>query len=413
MAAPVFFHGKQIVVRRDVEPAGALMRLANTAKPVFVFWRDSPSAPRNSEVRGEFWDVGRLERTDSRFSNVNFQPILDAASNGQWPARDQVFMILSASTVESPLPDGSEAAGARARAGSVHRQRRDGHRALPRRQPVRRSAAGRGDEGPLGLRAAVGRRRDLGERRPSARARASISTSTRASTPAAGSRSPARCAATARCRGSRRPRSPRPPRRRETVVEVALPPPPAAACPRSSSARRPPDETDADRAAPDPDPVFARHGRQDVHATGSGSPTPAPRPTGAPATPPPFTVRYIDGNRALEIKLVGAARSLPHGEGRSARRASSATSTTSRSRRTRSRSRRAGDAAASSSTVSSQEISETQAVQELLVRRYDPWPPSAHGPPEPSCDWHRSSRSAARRNRRLHRLDDPRRRTRR
>src|SRR4029079_12876289 len=39
-----------------------------------------------------------------RFSNVNFQAILDAASNGQWPARDQVFVILGARTTESPLP---------------------------------------------------------------------------------------------------------------------------------------------------------------------------------------------------------------------------------------------------------------------------------------------------------------------
>ena len=40
IAAPVFFHGKQVAVRRDVEPAGQLMKLAGTAKPVFVFWRD-------------------------------------------------------------------------------------------------------------------------------------------------------------------------------------------------------------------------------------------------------------------------------------------------------------------------------------------------------------------------------------
>src|SRR5438045_5329680 len=105
VASPVFFHGKQIVVRRDVEPSGTLMRLASTPKPVFVFWRDASSARGNSEVRGEFWDVGRLERTDSRFSTVNFQPILDAASNGQWPGRDQVFIMLNATVAASPLPD--------------------------------------------------------------------------------------------------------------------------------------------------------------------------------------------------------------------------------------------------------------------------------------------------------------------
>ena len=104
-----------------------------------------------------------------------------------------------------------EPAGARARAGALHRQRGDGHGPLPRRQPVRAICrTRRGHQGPLGLRAAVGGRRDLGQRRAPARAAASISTSTRASTPATGSRSPARCAATGRCRGSRRPRSPRP-----------------------------------------------------------------------------------------------------------------------------------------------------------------------------------------------------------
>ena len=43
--------------------------------------------------------------TDARFSTVNFQPILDAASNGQWPPRDQVFVILGANAVESALPE--------------------------------------------------------------------------------------------------------------------------------------------------------------------------------------------------------------------------------------------------------------------------------------------------------------------
>ena len=71
---------------------------------MFVFWRESPNVGSNSEVRGEFWDIGRLERTDSRFSGVNFQPILDTM-NGQWPSRDQVFMILDASAVPSPLPE--------------------------------------------------------------------------------------------------------------------------------------------------------------------------------------------------------------------------------------------------------------------------------------------------------------------
>ena len=104
VASPVFFNGKPVAVRRDVEPAGRLIRLAGTAKPVFVFWRDRPGVTSNAEIRGDFWDIGRLERTDPRFSSVDFQAILDMAPNNQWPGHDQMFMILNATAADSPLP---------------------------------------------------------------------------------------------------------------------------------------------------------------------------------------------------------------------------------------------------------------------------------------------------------------------
>ena len=103
-AWPVYFHGKQVAVRRDVEPAGGLIKLANTAKPVFVEWSERPGVTSNSEVRGEFWDLGRLDRTDPRLP-PDVTSILDYATHGQWPAHDQVFVILKATALDSPLPD--------------------------------------------------------------------------------------------------------------------------------------------------------------------------------------------------------------------------------------------------------------------------------------------------------------------
>ena len=104
VATPLFFHGKQVVVRRDAAEAGQLWRLANTSKPIFVFWKERPSLAADSEIRGEFWDLGRLQRDDSRFSGIDFTQLLEVAAHGQWPPRDQVFMIMGATTVESPLP---------------------------------------------------------------------------------------------------------------------------------------------------------------------------------------------------------------------------------------------------------------------------------------------------------------------
>ena len=104
VATPVFYHGRQITVRQAIGGSLELTRLEDTSKPIFVFWREQPSAVRDAEVRGEFWDLGRLQRDDSRFSNYNFDRVIEAVSSGIWPGRDRVFVILSATLVEAPLP---------------------------------------------------------------------------------------------------------------------------------------------------------------------------------------------------------------------------------------------------------------------------------------------------------------------
>jgi len=298
VAAPVFFHGKQIAVRRDVEPSGSLLRLAGTSKPIFVYWRESSSAPSNSEVRGEFWDVGRLERTDSRFSNVNFQPILDAASGGQWPPRDQVFLILNASTVESPLPNDpsiraialapDQYAGkgvtltGRFRGANLYADLPMGAGTKGRWDFVLQSAdsaiwvtgvrpRGRGFDLDINSRLDTGRWLQVAGtvRRIGSLAYIEATSLSEATAPT------------------------------ETVVEVALPPPPPPPAPEVVFSAPIPEEIDADRSGAiriqfsrDMDP---RSFRDKVRITYVGA------PEGAAALPQ-ITVRYIEGNRALEIK---------------------------------------------------------------------------------------------------------------
>jgi len=105
VAAPVFFHSKQVVVRSGVVESGGVIQLANARKPIFVVWREATTARSDTEIRGEFWDIGRLQQDDSRFSTVDFKTLLQVANGGQWPGRDQVFVLLSATSVESPLPN--------------------------------------------------------------------------------------------------------------------------------------------------------------------------------------------------------------------------------------------------------------------------------------------------------------------
>lgn len=105
-ASPVFFHGKQIVVLGGIsESARDLVKLEPEAgAPIFLFFRDRPSRS-TGEVRGEFWDLGRLTEGDSRFSSYDFKPVLEATTQGRWPGRDQVFVLLGVTVTESTLPD--------------------------------------------------------------------------------------------------------------------------------------------------------------------------------------------------------------------------------------------------------------------------------------------------------------------
>lgn len=105
ISAAVFFHGKQVVIRQPIAGETEPFRLEGTSKPVFVFWKEPPSRA-DGELRGEFWDLGRLQEGDARFSSYNFRPVLDAASQGVWPTRDRVFVILNATLVDAAMPPG-------------------------------------------------------------------------------------------------------------------------------------------------------------------------------------------------------------------------------------------------------------------------------------------------------------------
>lgn len=103
VGAPVFFHGKRIAIRHPLETDGDLVRLAGTARPVYVYWQQRPQR-QEGEIRGEFWDIGRFEEFDPRFAGYDFRPMLDAASKGQWPPRERLYVIVGASLVENQLP---------------------------------------------------------------------------------------------------------------------------------------------------------------------------------------------------------------------------------------------------------------------------------------------------------------------
>lgn len=98
IASARFFHGRSVVLRQPVAQEGAYPRLANTTRPVFVFWRGRQMTS-GEEIRGDFWDVGRIEQGDSRFTQYDLAGLLLAVNEGRWPARDQIYVLVGASAM--------------------------------------------------------------------------------------------------------------------------------------------------------------------------------------------------------------------------------------------------------------------------------------------------------------------------
>lgn len=111
--SPMFFHGKRVAVYGQVVEAGEQSRLQiaveeaafgkRTIPLVFVFWKEQPSRPEG-EIRGEFWDLGRINADDGRFSAYDFKRMLETATNGRWPGPDELFVLLGADMIDAPLP---------------------------------------------------------------------------------------------------------------------------------------------------------------------------------------------------------------------------------------------------------------------------------------------------------------------
>ena len=113
VSAPLFYHGKQVALYGAVEQVGQQGRLQVAVDEaafsrrkiphIFVFWREQPSRTEG-EIRGEFWDLGRIDANDGRFSQYDFKPILETVTQGRWPSREELYVVVGATMVDSPLP---------------------------------------------------------------------------------------------------------------------------------------------------------------------------------------------------------------------------------------------------------------------------------------------------------------------
>jgi Bacterial Ig-like domain len=101
---PTFYHLRPVVIigTLTVEPNGTL-RLRDESSSIRVIFKDG--LPEGlSEVRGEFWDMGRMNHDDPRFSSYDMKGTFQIDPEGAWPRPGEVTAIVASAITPATFP---------------------------------------------------------------------------------------------------------------------------------------------------------------------------------------------------------------------------------------------------------------------------------------------------------------------
>ena len=104
-AYPGFFHNRPILVVGTVSTDDKGIRVADDNGTFKVIFKGS--APDGAdEIRGEFWDLGRMKADDPQLASYNLLETFGIDPNGAWPRPGEVTAII-ATAIARPRSDAS------------------------------------------------------------------------------------------------------------------------------------------------------------------------------------------------------------------------------------------------------------------------------------------------------------------
>ena len=92
-AFPSFYNGQQIVLRAELRQEGSRATLAAGDHTIPAFVASGVSGSGDLEVRGELWDIGRLQPDDFRLSGKDLRGLLGVDPTAGWPRPGEVLVV--------------------------------------------------------------------------------------------------------------------------------------------------------------------------------------------------------------------------------------------------------------------------------------------------------------------------------
>jgi len=100
---PGFYHGRPILIVGTVTTTEAGSRVADDNASIRLLAK-GPTPDGLDEVRGEFWDIGRMKPDDPQLANYDLKRTFNIDQTGSWPRPGEVTAIIATSVTQAQLP---------------------------------------------------------------------------------------------------------------------------------------------------------------------------------------------------------------------------------------------------------------------------------------------------------------------
>ncbi len=103
-AYPSFYHMRPILIVGTVTTTDKGMRVADDNGSIRVISKGTTVPDGLDEIRGEFWDIGRLKADDPQLTSFDLQRTFGIDPNGSWPRPGEVTAIIATNASQAQLP---------------------------------------------------------------------------------------------------------------------------------------------------------------------------------------------------------------------------------------------------------------------------------------------------------------------
>jgi len=105
LAYPSFFHQRPILVVGTVSTtATGEVRVADDSGSLHLIVKGTNAPDGLDEVRGEFWDLGRMKPDDARLANMDLRAVFHIDPDAPWPKTGEVTAIMATAVAAAASP---------------------------------------------------------------------------------------------------------------------------------------------------------------------------------------------------------------------------------------------------------------------------------------------------------------------